>query len=243
MRIGETSESLKASIVEVKKIRLSSLKGKYELYSEGTLLMGSNSIPSSYAFGQDPVRRFAQRFFSPRRVMVAGLGMGVTLSAVLAFQYVERVDVVEINQDVIRWNQVHFKATNRGCLNDPRVRVIQEDIGKLLLKPWPKYDLILLDVDNGPHMLARKENESLYRLKGQRFFKDALLQPGLLAVWSAVSDSQFLRYLARVFEEAAEVRVQRKTFTPDYFYLGYALSTGSEGWLVNTWRDVIDIGD
>ncbi|OPL09779.1 MAG: hypothetical protein AVO34_05025 [Firmicutes bacterium ML8_F2] len=172
--------------------------------------------------------------------MVAGLGMGVTLSAVLACQQVERVDVVEIDQDVIRWNLLHFKTVNRGSLEDPRVHIIREDMAQLLLQPLPEYDLILLDVDNGPHMLAREGNECLYQLKGLRSFKDMLSPPGLLAVWSASRDRQFLRRLARIFEEAVEVEVRRKTFTPDYFYLGFLLSERREDWLINTWRDVID---
>lgn len=54
------------------------------------------------------------------RVLINGLGLGCVVGAALSFDHVERVDVVEINPDVIAAIGPHY-------LNDPRVVIYEED--------------------------------------------------------------------------------------------------------------------
>ena len=51
-------------------------------------------------------------------------------------------------------------------LNDSRVQVRELDVAKIIRKETRAYDAILLDVDNGPEGLTRKENDWLYELNG-----------------------------------------------------------------------------
>ena len=55
----------------------------------------------------------------------------------------------------------------------------------------PRYDAILLDVDNGPDGIVRDGNERLYTRTGIARARDALEPGGVLAVWSAAPDNKF----------------------------------------------------
>jgi hypothetical protein len=64
-----------------------------------------------------------------RRVVINGLGIGMVLSAALSYDFVEHVDVVEIDQRVINLVGPHY-------LKDPRVRIHHADAVKQM-KAWP----------------------------------------------------------------------------------------------------------
>ena len=56
-------------------------------------------------------------------VVLAGLGMGFTLRALLDAPGVQRVDVVEASRAVIEWEARHFAGLNGDALKDPRVQL------------------------------------------------------------------------------------------------------------------------
>ncbi|HED18230.1 MAG TPA: hypothetical protein ENI74_01850, partial [Gammaproteobacteria bacterium] len=66
----------------------------------------------------------------------------------------------------------------------------------------------LLDVDNGPEGLTRKENDWLYSINGLTAAYAALRPQGVLAVWSAGPDKTFFQRLRKVGFEVDELRVR-----------------------------------
>ncbi len=84
------------------------------------------------------------------------------------------------------------------CLTDPRVRIFEGDVGRLIRSGRSTYDAILLDVDNGPEGLTRKANDSLYDLSGLSSAGTALSPGGVLAVWSSSPDRAFTQRLRKV---------------------------------------------
>jgi spermidine synthase len=69
------------------------------------------------------------------------------------------------------------------------------------------YDAILLDVDNGPEGLARRENDWLYARPGLEAAHAALRPAGVLAVWSAAPNQVFAQRLRRVGFTVDEIQV------------------------------------
>ncbi len=53
-----------------------------------------------------------------------------------------------------------------GCLDDPRVHLVQADVADVIAAGRGLYDAILLDVDNGPDGLVRQANDRLYSAQG-----------------------------------------------------------------------------
>ena len=86
--------------------------------------------------------------------------------------------------------------------------VSEMDVARMLTAGEQTYDAILLDVDNGPEGLTRKENDWLYSISGLNEAYAALRPRGLLAVWSAGPDKNFLHRLRKVGFEVDEVRIR-----------------------------------
>lgn len=134
----------------------------------------------------------------PSSVLIGGLGMGFTLRAALDLLGAgAQVTVAELLADVVAWNREHMGGLAGEPLTDPRVRVHVGDV-RQLLGGKRRFDLVLLDTDNGPEGTSRDENEELYSVAGLKSAHAALQPGGVLAVWSAFPSSEFTRRLQRV---------------------------------------------
>jgi len=79
---------------------------------------------------QDHVQAVAMMdFLKAERVLINGLGLGMVLAAALSFDHVKHVDVVEINEDIIKLVGPHY--------DDPRVEIHHADAYEQA-KRWPK---------------------------------------------------------------------------------------------------------
>jgi spermidine synthase len=143
------------------------------------------------------------------RLLIGGLGMGFTLAAALKHLGDEaQVVVAELVPAVVAWNKGPLGTLTGYALADPRVTVCEMDVARILQGEQQAYDAILLDVDNGPEGLTRKENDWLYSVNGLNAAYAALRPQGVLAVWSAGPDQNFLQRLRKVGFEVDEVRVR-----------------------------------
>ena len=143
------------------------------------------------------------------QLLIGGLGMGFTLAAALRhLSNQAQVIVAELVPAVVAWNRGPLGDRAGHPLRDPRVTVSEIDVARLLRAGDQTYDAILLDVDNGPEGLTRKENDWLYGISGLNEAYAALRPQGLLAVWSAGPDKNFLHRLRKVGFEVDEVRVR-----------------------------------
>jgi spermidine synthase len=96
-------------------------------------------------------------------------------------------------------------------LNDPRTTVHVGDVVKLIKNSPGHYDAILLDIDNGPEGMTRKENDWLYTAAGIAAAQAALTSEGILAYWSAGQDPTFTERIKRtgLSVEPVTVRAHR----------------------------------
>ena len=130
------------------------------------------------------------------RLLIGGYGMGFTLRAALAVLPEQAsVVVAELVPEIIAWARGPMAELTAGCLDDPRVTVVEGDVAAAIVTARGSYDAILLDVDNGPDGLTRAGNDSLYAASGLAAAKAALVRGGILAVWSAGDDPAFTRRL------------------------------------------------
>lgn len=130
------------------------------------------------------------------RVLIGGYGMGFTLRAALAAMPSRgRVTVAELLPEIIEWARGPMAALTAGCLDDPRLTLEVRDVAETIAFDVGHFDAILLDVDNGPDGVVRKENDRLYSRAGLATTFGALRPGGVLAVWSAADDAGFTRRL------------------------------------------------
>lgn len=81
----------------------------------------------------------------PRRVLVIGGGDGGTVREIVRHRSVEHVDLVEIDEAVVRASRTYFPGLSAG-LDDPRVTVHAEDGIAFVRRAAPQsYDVVLVD--------------------------------------------------------------------------------------------------
>jgi spermidine synthase len=104
----------------------------------------------------------------------------------------------------VSWNRTLIGEPSGHPLRDPRVQVYVGDVAELIRRETRGFDAILMDVDNGPEGLVRRENDWLYGAAGLRASHDALRASGVLAVWSATPDRDFSKRLRQAGFDARE---------------------------------------
>ncbi len=141
-------------------------------------------------------------------VLIGGLGCGYTLAAALqGLGPRARVVVSEISPEVVAWNRSVLAHLARRPLDDPRVEVRVGDVARELAGERA-FDLVLLDVDNGPSAFTRPANAALYSRAGLSRLGAAIRSGGVLGVWSAGEDAEFVRRLRSAGWEVQEHRVR-----------------------------------
>jgi spermidine synthase len=169
-------------------------------------LMNSRGHGSEDVLAEQTCARLAQGI--KPRLLIGGLGMGFTLAAALRHIGEHgQVVVAELVPAVVAWNRGVLGESAAHPLRDPRVSVREGDVARVLVEGQQAYDAILLDVDNGPEGLTRKQNDWLYGVDGLAAAYAALRPRGVLAVWSAGPDRVFPQRLRKVGFEVDEVRV------------------------------------
>jgi spermidine synthase len=139
---------------------------------------------------------------NPRAVVVGGLGLGFTMHEVLADSRVEKCAVVELEQSLVDWMRDGTIPHGPSLLADERVAVVVADIAVAVAEARPaSYDLILLDVDNGPGYLVHEANATHYTASILADARAALRAGGALVVWSADAAPELEAALREVFGE------------------------------------------
>ena len=149
------------------------------------------------------------------RVLIGGLGVGFSLAEALALE-AAAVTVVEIEPAVVRWNSSYLGTT---ALDDPRVTVVEADLGAWLRAGEDRYDAVCLDVDNGPEWTVTVDNEALYRKAGLDVLARRLVPDGTLAVWSSNTAPAFEALLRSRFATVHTRLVSVARGEPDVVYV------------------------
>ena len=145
-------------------------------------------------------------------MLVGGYGMGFTLRAALAALGADaKVTVAELVPEIIAWAKGPMAGMTAGCLDDPRVRILEADVAATIGRSRNVWDAILLDVDNGPDGLVRQENDRLYSREGLAAAKAALGKDGMMAIWSAAPDPAFTKRLKGAGFAVEEIVVRARS--------------------------------
>ena len=174
-----------------KPMMLFSQDGEFSINFDGQELMHSAASASETLLGELGLAHL--RANQPARLLIGGLGLGITLRRVLEGAHQDtRVEVVELIPAVVAWNRTHLAEFLDQALADSRVKVSVGDVVKVIRRARPgAYDAILLDIDNGPVAMVAADNARLYTDAGLHAIKAALRPGGRVVVWSAGSDRRF----------------------------------------------------
>ena len=171
--------------------------GEYFLKLNGRQLMSTTSTSSELLLAQIPCQAIYRQ--PDPRVLIGGLGLGFSLKRVLELIGRRgRVQVAELLPEVVAWNREFLAEINGRLLDDPRTEVLIEDVYEVIHRAGPgAYDVILLDVDNGPTSFVQRDNSRLYDRRGFGLLRRALKPEGAVAFWSAEPERFFPEKLER----------------------------------------------
>jgi spermidine synthase len=179
-----------------KTISLNEHDGDYVVRVDGADLMSTRRHASEERIAQLACAHAAG--IHGARVLIGGLGFGFTLKAALATLAGDaKLVMVEIVAAVVAWNRNLSFNLAGSALEDPRVLILQKDVGDVIGESRDSFDSIILDVDNGPAALSTERNYRLYDLQGLQLARAALRPGGCVAIWSASADPAFEHLLGR----------------------------------------------
>jgi spermidine synthase len=166
-----------------------------EIVAGNVVLLSSAALATEFAFGRLAGTVGGGGRPSPRHILIGGLGFGATLRGVLdvapADARVVVVEKVRAIPGLVRGPLAHIGA---NPLDDARVELVEGDVGAVVAST-AGVDVILMDVDNGPHWASFRSNARFYTPAGLASFKRALAPGGALAVWSGYRADAFVHRL------------------------------------------------
>ena len=180
----------------------------FEVISNGVFLMDTRDGRSEQLL----VTAALDAHPDPRSLLIGGLGVGFSLAAAVADDRLERIDVVEIESTLLDWYESELGGTAH---HDPRVTVAIGDVAA----HEGSYDVVCLDVDNGPDWTVTEQNASLYDEQGTSALVARLNASGVLAVWSAHKVTAYEELLRRHFTSVRVLTVDVARGEPDAVYV------------------------
>ena len=163
------------------------------------VLMNSSANRSEIVLGELACRKIATR---PRpRVLIGGLGMGLTLRAALdVLTDRARVIVAELNPVVVTWCCGPLAMLTNDVMRDPRVTIIIEDVAAVITRAaqpcGAPFDSIIIDLYEGPGASSNAVHDPFYGSRALKTTGAALSSGGVFAVWGENPDASFEKRLA-----------------------------------------------
>ena len=184
-------------------------RGQYfEIIANGCFLMDSSDGRSERLMVSAALGMLAQPHGAS--LLIGGLGVGFSLAEACEDPRPGRICVVEREQAVIDWHTRGAAPLRRFAgtgHSDPRARIIRDDLLRHVRTTGERYDVLCLDIDNGPDWIVTDDNQSVYTAAGLTALERALTDQGVLSVWSAARAPAFVQLLASQFAQVQTLEV------------------------------------
>ncbi len=198
-----------------------------ELYDVGKVLIldgkTQSSISDEFVYHEALVHPAMILHGEPREVLILGGGEGATAREVLRFKSVERVVMVDIDDEVIRVSKELLPEWHKGAFDDPRLELLIMDGLEYVEKTTDKFDVIIADLADP------LEAGPAYKLYTKEYYDKIkkLLKPGGVFVTQATSPN------LTTYTHAVILNTIRSVFKHAVPYMAYVRSFDS------TWGFVI----
>jgi tetratricopeptide (TPR) repeat protein len=153
----------------------------------------------------------------PRSALLICFGVGNTASAIAAHEGIERIDVVDLNREVIE-TAPEFGDTSRDVHLDPRIRFINDDGRNFLRVSDASYDLVTSEPP--PPMHA-----GVYRLYSREYYESVLehlSEAGMMTQWLPIHQMppEAVDLATRTFVDVFPYTLIFTGFESDFILLG-----------------------
>ena len=155
--------------------------------------------------------------YQPHKVMVVGLGSGVTAGAIAQNKTIEQIDVVEIEPAMLKAASF-FTLENHNVLDDSRVNFVFTDARNYFYSTKKKYDIVVSEPSN-PWIAGVA---SLYTKEAFEQVKKILAEDGIFCQWFhgySMSVENF-KIIARTFYSVFPYSLLFQIDSGDYLFVG-----------------------
>ncbi len=141
----------------------------------------------------------------PRSVLIAGGGEGATIREVLKHPSVEKVYMVDLDEEVVRACMKYMPEWHQNCFDDPRVKLVFDDARAFIKNSEELFDVIILDL---PEPFEAGPAIKLYTVEFYQEIRDHLGPEGVMVTQAtSVSVVNYRAYqcIARTLREVFSV--------------------------------------
>jgi spermidine synthase len=151
-------------------------------------------------------------------ILVGGLGLGYTADAVLGYDHVRSLTVIDYLAPVIRWHHQGVLPLGTRLSDDPRCTLVEDDFFALARggdgfdpqRPGRRFDGIFLDIDHSPDFYLNPSHADFYSDDGLHRLSGQLKAGGIFALWS--NDPPQDEFLARLRQSFAHAQAEEVVF-------------------------------
>jgi len=119
---------------------------------------------------------------NPKKVLVIGAGEGATAREILYHPSVERVVLIDLDEELINLCKTHLDTFHRGAFDHPKVELRFQDGYSYLKECGEQFDIIVIDVVDA---IEEGPAQALYTREFYNFLRTECLTPdGLVVVQS-----------------------------------------------------------
>jgi spermidine synthase len=182
--------------------------GCFEVIANGCFLMDSSDGRSERLMVSAALGMLKQP--EAASLLIGGLGVGFSLAEACADPRPGRIHVVERERAIIDWHTqdaAPLRTFAGAGHDDPRAVIIHDDLAHHLRTAGEPYDVVCLDIDNGPDWTVTDDNRGIYEPAGLDALAGALTDQGVLSVWSSARAPEFTERLASRFARVMTLEV------------------------------------
>jgi spermidine synthase len=199
-------------------------RGGHHLFLDGNLQFSSLDEYRYHEALVHPV--FAARA-SRDRILVLGGGDGLAVREILRYPEVQEITLVDIDPGITALASSHplFVELNHGALNDPKVRIINDDAMAWLREGDDRFDIVIIDFpDPNNYTLGKLYTTTFYRLVLRRLHPE-----GAIAIQSTspLMARQSFWCIVTTLEEVGMNVLPYRALVPSFGEWGYVLAAPS----------------
>jgi len=151
---------------------------QYNFFQNG-LLIGSNQEKN---FNEQIAHLSLLQSSAPKKVLIVGQGFNGLINEILKHP-VEQIYYLELDPQLISLSKKYLSPTLIQALEDPRVKIIFQDIRYFLKKTQEKFDIVILNLPDPSSLLINR----LYTKEFFEQIKNSLNQQGLISTYISSS--------------------------------------------------------
>ena len=154
------------------------------------------------AYSEMLVHPAMQALKNPKKVLIIGGGDGAVAEEVLKYNFIKNIDLVDIDEEVVKYCTKYFKKINKNSLENKKVNLFFQDAYDFIAKTKNRYDLIIAD---RPDPVGA--GKSLFKEKFYKNINNILSVNGVAVFQSGVpflqksETKEVIKHVKRIFKK------------------------------------------